>query len=243
VLAPSLKGYSTQLLKWDAFRLPNTSEKTLPPAAQLDRVSRPAGPGGNDPPLFSSPVIRQSGCGVGGTYPRILGVDAMKLRLRMVSWFVSGLLLVALVSAGLELVVAQTKIETSRPAFDTSEANFELLGEHKLVNINHITYTSDEGGRFDIYFACSSTRGEDPLRLTDARDITKAKSYFNDEKRYGKHFVKINKYCINVRNIAYIEFNDDSVVVKFNARISDAFVRVPLFGADAEIFRKKMREF
>ncbi len=79
---------------------------------------------------------------------------------------------------------------------------------------------------FDIYFACSSTRGEDPLRLTDTKDITKAKSYFNDEKRYGKHFVKINKYCINVRNIAFIESKNDSVVVTFNARISDAFVRL-----------------
>ena len=167
----------------------------------------------------------------------------MKLRPRKASWFVSGVLLVTVVSAGLELVVAQPKSETSRPAVDTSEATFESLGEHKIVNINHITYTSDEGGVFDIYFACSSTRGEDPLRLTDTKDITKAKTYFNDEKRYGKHFVKINKYCINVRNIAYIESNDDSVVVKFNARISDAFVQLTLFGADAESFRKKRREF
>ena len=96
---------------------------------------------------------------------------------------------------------------------------------------------------FDIHFACSSTRGEDPLRLTDIKDITKAKSYFNDEKRYGKHFVKINKHCINMRNIAYIESNKDSVVVNFNARISDAFVQLTLFGADAESFRKKSREF
>ena len=79
------------------------------------------------------------------------------------------------------------------------------------------------------------------MRLTDTKDITNAKSYFNDEKRYGKHFVKINKYCINVRNIAYIESKDDSVIVNFNARISDAFVKLTLFGADAESFRKKMR--
>jgi hypothetical protein len=96
---------------------------------------------------------------------------------------------------------------------------------------------------FDIYFACSSARGEDPLRLTDERDITKAKSYFNDEKRFGKHFVKISKYCINLRNIAYIESNDASVVVNFNARIADAFVRLTLSGADAERFRKARREF
>jgi hypothetical protein len=31
--------------------------------------------------------------------------------------------------------------------------------------------------------------------------------------------------------------------VIFNARISDAFVKLTLFGADAESFRKKMREF
>ncbi len=55
----------------------------------------------------------------------------MKLRTRKASWFVSGLLLVTVVSAGLELVVAQPKSETSRPAFDTSEATFELL-----VNLN-----------------------------------------------------------------------------------------------------------
>jgi hypothetical protein len=187
-------------------------------------------------------VIRQSSCGVGGTYPRILGVDPMNSLPRKASWFVSGLLLVAVVSAGLQLVVAQPESATRRPAFDTSEATFELLGEHKLVNINHITYASDEGGVFDIYFACSSTRGEDPLRLTDAKDITKAKSYFDDEKRFGKHFLKINKYCINVRNIAYIESNDDSVVVYFNARIADAFVQLKVSGADAESFRKKRRE-
>jgi hypothetical protein len=139
--------------------------------------------------------------------------------------------------------VAQPKSETSRPAFDTSEATFELLGEHKFVNINTITYTSDENKVFDIYFACSSTRGEDPLRLTDTKDIRYAKSYFNDEKRYGKHFLKINKYCISVRNIAYIESKDDSVVVNFNARINDSFVYLKLSGADAESFRKKRREF
>ncbi len=96
---------------------------------------------------------------------------------------------------------------------------------------------------FDIYFACSSTRGEDPLRLTDTKDIRQAKLYFNDEKRYGKRFVKINKYCISMRNIAYIESKNNSVVVNFNARIADSFVRLTLSGADAESFRKKMREF
>ncbi len=167
----------------------------------------------------------------------------MKLRPRKASWFVSGLLLLTVVSAGLKLVVAQPNIEKFRPAFDTSEANFESLAEHKLVNINNITYTTDEGGVFDIYFACSSVRGEDPLRLTDARDITRAKSYFNDEKRYGKHFLRINSHCINLRHIAYVESNDDSITVNFNARIADAFVQLKLFGADAESFRKKRREF
>ena len=167
----------------------------------------------------------------------------MKLRTRKVIWLVSGLLLVTVVAAGSGLVVAQPKSETSRPAIETSEANFEVLGEHTIVNLDTITYTSDGAGAFDIFFACSSTRGEDPLRLTDAKDITKAQSYFNDEKRYGKHFVKINKHCIKVRNIAFIESNDDSVVVNFNARISDAFVQLKLSGADAASFRQKMRAF
>jgi hypothetical protein len=166
----------------------------------------------------------------------------MKLRTQMASWFVSGLFLVTVVSAGLRLVAAQPKSETSSPAFVTSEATFALLGESRFVNINNIAYTSDDDGVFNIYFACSSTRGEDPLRLTDTKDIRQAKSYFNDEKRYGKHFLKMNKYCICVRNIAYIESKNDSVVVNFNARIADAFVRLTLSGADAESFRKKMRE-
>jgi hypothetical protein len=80
-------------------------------------------------------------------------------------------------------------------------------------------------------------------RLRAAKDITKARSYFDDEKRYGKHFVKINKYSINVRNIAYIESNDDYVSIKVNSRIADAFVQLKLSGADAESFRKKRREF
>jgi hypothetical protein len=177
---------------------------------------------------------------------RILGffeVASMKLRTRKASWFVSGLLLVTVVSAGLGLVLAQPKSETSRPVLDTSEATFEWLGENKVVNINNIAYTSDEDRVFDIYFACSSSRGEDPLRLTDTRDIIHAKSYFNDEKRYLKHFVKLNKHCISVRSIAYIESNNDSVIVRFNARISDSFVKLTLIGADAESLRKKMREF
>jgi hypothetical protein len=163
----------------------------------------------------------------------------MKSRLRTASWFVSGLLLITMLSAGFELVVAQPKSEPSRPAFDTSEATFEPLGVNKLVNINTITYTSDQEGVFDIYFACSSERGEDPLRLTDPRDITKAKSYFNDENRYGKHFVKINKHCISMRNIAYIESNANSIVINFNARIAEAFVQLTLSGADADSFRKR----
>jgi hypothetical protein len=167
----------------------------------------------------------------------------MKLRTRKASWVVSGLLLFAVVSAGLEVVVAQPKSETRRRVLDTSEPTFEWLGENKVVNTGNITYTSDGDGVFDIYFACSSSRGEDPLRLTDTKDIMHAKSYFNDEKRFGKHFVKLNKYCIGLRNIAYIESKDDSVIVRFNARISDAFVNLTLTGADAESFRKKLREF
>ena len=167
----------------------------------------------------------------------------MKLRPRTAFWFVSAFLLVTVVSAGFELVVAQPKSETSRPALDKGGAVFELLGESKRVNINNIIYTSDGGRVFDIFFACSSTRGEDPLRLIDANDIAKARSYFNDEKRYGTHFVKLNKHCVNVQHIAYIELNDDLVVVYFNARIADAFVQLALSGADAETFRKKMREF
>jgi hypothetical protein len=213
----------------------DTSDTWATPRGQLRPLSQEA------PPLFSGPVIRQSGHGIDGTYPRILGVDPMKFRPRKASWFVSGLLLVIVMSTGLRIVMAQPKSETKSPAFDTSEATFELLGEHKIVNINNITYTSDEGGVFDIHFACSSARGEDPLRLTETKDITKAKSYFNDEKRFGKHFVKGNKYAINLRNIAYIESNKDSVVVNFNARISDAFVQLTLFGADAESFTKKLR--
>ena len=161
----------------------------------------------------------------------------------MAFWLVSGLLIVTVMAAGRGLAVAQPRSETKRPAIETGEATFELLGEHTFVNINKIAYTSDEEGMFDVFFACSSTRGEDPLRLTDARDITKAQSYFNDEKRYGKRFVKINKHCINMRSIAYIESYDDSIVINFNARIADAFVMLRLSGADAESFRKMRGEF
>jgi hypothetical protein len=167
----------------------------------------------------------------------------MNVRTRKASWFVSGSLFLAVVSAGLEVVVAQPRSETSKPVFDAGEATFELLGENKFVNIDSIAYASDEEGLFDIYFACSSTRGEDPLRLRDAKDIMHARSYFHDEKRYVKHFLKINKYCIRVRNIAFIESKDDSVIVNFNARIADSFVKLTLSGADAESFRRKMREF
>jgi hypothetical protein len=167
----------------------------------------------------------------------------MTLRTRRASWFVSGLFLVTMVLAGLELVVAQPQSGASRPAFDASEVTFVLLGEHKFVNINNIAYTSDEGRVFDIYFACSSARSPDPLRLTDAKDIMYAKSYFNDEKRYGRQFEKYNKYCINAKHIGYVESKDNSVIVYFNARIGDAFVQLTLFGADAERFRKKTPEF
>ena len=167
----------------------------------------------------------------------------MNLHPRKASWFVSGLLVVTVVSAGLQLVVAQPNNEVSRPAFDTSVATFEILGEHKNVNINNIAYVSDAGGVFDIYFACSSARAEDPLRLTETKDITKARSYFNDEKRFGKRFLKINGYCINMQHIAFIESHGDSVVVNFNARIADAFVQLALSGADARSFRTKSGDF
>lgn len=167
----------------------------------------------------------------------------MNFRVRKASWCVSGLLVITVVSASLQLVVAQPKNDVSRPAFDTSRATFEGLGEHKFINVNNIAYTSDAGGLFDIYFACSSARAEDPLRLTDTKDITKARLYFSDEKRYGKHFFKINKYCINVQNIAFIDANKDSIVVSFNARIADAFVQLLLSGADAESFKKIWPKF
>jgi hypothetical protein len=83
----------------------------------------------------------------------------MKPQTRNTFWLVSGLLLITVVLAGVELVVAQPTSETSRPALDTSEATFELLGEHKFVNIDNIAYTSDEGRIFNIYLTCSSVRG------------------------------------------------------------------------------------
>lgn len=163
----------------------------------------------------------------------------MALRTRKACWFVSGLLLVAAVSAGLELVAAQPGSETSRSVFDMDEAAFESLSENLVINIKNIAYTSDEGGVFDIYFACSSVRGTDPLRLIDPNDIKNARSYFNDQKRYGKYFVKSNKYCINPKNIAYLQYKENSVIVNFNSRVFDAFAQVTLFDEDAEIFRKK----
>jgi hypothetical protein len=193
-------------------------------------------------PFFSIPQVRQSGCGAGGTIPRVLEVNPMKMRTRKPSWFVSGLLLFAVASAGLEVVLAQPKNETRKPAFAPGEATFERLGQNKIVNTKNIAYAIDLDEAFYIYFACSSERGEDPLKLTDAKDITHAKSYFNDEKRYAQQFVKVNRYWISARNIAYFEFKDDSVIVRFNARISDAFVELTLTDADAESFRKMMRE-
>lgn len=167
----------------------------------------------------------------------------MKLRTRKASWFVSGMVLVALMSVGVELVVAQPKTETSRPAVGSSEPAFELLGEHYLVNVNNIAYTNDDGMVFDIYFACSSARAPDPLRFTDEKDIKRARAYFSDDKRHGKHFVQLNRYCINTRHIIYIESKRDSIVVNFNARIADSFVYLTLSGADAETFKKKMQAF
>jgi hypothetical protein len=99
--------------------------------------------------------MRQSGHGGGDTYRRILEVDSIKLRTRRASWFLSGLLLFAVVSAGSDVVVAQPKNETSTPMFDMSQATFESLGEDKIVKLNNIAYTSDENGLVNIYFSCS----------------------------------------------------------------------------------------
>jgi hypothetical protein len=167
----------------------------------------------------------------------------MTMRTRSASWFVSSLLLIVVVSAGFELVVAQPQDGASRPAFDASEVAFVSLGGSKIVNINNIAYTNDDGRVFDIFFACSSTRGSDPLRLTDAKEISHARSFFGDENRHGRHFEKYSKDCINPKHIAYMEYKNDSVIIYFNARIGDAFVQVTLFGADAESFRKKRGEF
>jgi hypothetical protein len=167
----------------------------------------------------------------------------MKSRTRKTSWFVAGLFLLALVSAGFELVVAQTKSETSGPPLDTSAATFEMLGENKLINMNNIAYMADEARMFDVFFTCSSVRGTDPLRFMDPKDVSRAKEYFNDDKRYGRQFLKFNKYCISVRNIAYIESKGDSLIIRFNARVMDSFVQLALSGADAESFKKKMQEF
>lgn len=167
----------------------------------------------------------------------------MTFRARKASWFVSGLVLVIVVSAGVKLVLAQPKTETSRPTLGSSEATFEALGEQFVININNVAYTSDGGTVFDIYFACSSARAPDPLRFTDAKDIQNARSYFDDESRYRKHLVKVGQYRISARNIAFIESKGESVVVNFNTRIVDSFVHLNLLGADAETFRKEMREF
>ena len=81
------------------------------------------------------------------------------------------------------------------------------------------------------------------MRLTDVKDITSARSYFGDKKRHAKHFMKFDNTAINVRNIAYVESKDEFADYRFNARIADSFVKVTLAGADAENFRKKLREF
>lgn len=164
----------------------------------------------------------------------------MKLRARKASWFVSGLLLVAAASAGRGLVVAQPEGEAPKAAFEAGDATFEALATNKFVNVSSITYASDEGTVFDIYFACSSSRGTDPLRLTDPEDIRLARSYFNDEKRCGRHFVKASRFHIGVRHIAYVETSNDSVTVYFNSRMTDSLIRVTLSGADARGFREKM---
>lgn len=163
----------------------------------------------------------------------------MGLRTRKAFWFASGMLLVVAASARLELVAAQRGSEAQTSALETGGATFESLGENLSVNLNNIAYTEHGEGFFDIYFACSSSRGSDPLRLVDAKDIKNAELYFNDEKRFGRHFVKAGKYRVNARNIAYIESRGDSAILFFNARILDSFARLTLAGADAEAFRRK----
>lgn len=102
----------------------------------------------------------------------------MKLHRGKAFWLVSGLLLVIVVSSGLELAVAQPKGETKGPASDAREATFQLLGERTLVNTNHIAYTSDEGPVFDIYFACSSARGRGSAKVERYKRYNKGEIIF-----------------------------------------------------------------
>jgi hypothetical protein len=188
--------------------------------------------------LFTMPLMNRS-----ISLHTFLGVDPMTWRTRNPSWLVSGLLVVTAVAAGLGVVAAQPERETGRAAFNTHEAAFELLGEHILVNLDNVAYASEEDGLIDVYFASSSRRGPDPLRLRDAGDKKMATSYFNDEKRCGRHFVKINKYRINLRNIAFIELKDNALIVNFSGKIMDSFMQIALSGLDAQNFRKKLGKF
>jgi hypothetical protein len=169
--------------------------------------------------------------------------DQLASRTQKGPWIMAVLLLVILASASFKLVVAQPHSEASSQASDTNETLYLSLGERYHVNPDNVAYTSDNDRFFDIYFACSSVRGECPLRLLNAREINEARSYFNNPKRHGNHFEKYGKYCINRRHIAYTVSKGDSLDIFFTARIADAFVQCTFSGADAESFRKKSREF
>lgn len=167
----------------------------------------------------------------------------MTLQMRKPSWFVAGLVFVVVATAGVELCVAQPRTDTPRTVPESKEATFELLSDDALVNIHNIAYTSDEDGKFDIFFACSSVRNPAPLRLVEENDIKRAKAYFGDEKRYGKHFIALNQYRVSVRNIAFIETKKDSLTVNFNIRQGDWFAYLTFSGEDAEAFRQKLKGF
>ncbi|WP_422931928.1 hypothetical protein [Singulisphaera sp. PoT] len=165
----------------------------------------------------------------------------MTLQLRRASWFVSALVLAALVSASSAWVKAQPQGESSRAPGHSIKTPFVSVGDHFLVNMENVAYVSDGDGKFDIYFACSSQRGGDPLRLTNASEITQAKSSLSDRSGAGAHFERHGNSFINLEQIAYIETKGDSVFIYFNSRISDDFAQLTLSGDDAKAFLKHRR--
>lgn len=160
----------------------------------------------------------------------------MALRTRRASWIVLGLFLVAATSAGLGAVFAQPGDGASSSALDS---RFIALDGNKLVNMDNVAYVSDGGELFDIYFACSAARTPDPLRLTNAKDISRAKAIFNDKSLTKGRFEKHGAFWISLNHIAYIETKGNSVVINFNARVFDSYASLTLTGADAERFRKR----
>lgn len=167
----------------------------------------------------------------------------MASRARRASWLLSGLVLVILMLFGLELVVAQPQDGDPGLAYDADGVEFTSLGDRLAVNTDNIAYTSDEGGVFDIYFACSSARGADPLRLSRPDDKEFARACFNGKNQFRYSFKKFGGYCVNMKHVAYVEFVGDSVVLNFSARVMDDFVQLKLSGADADEFKKRMLKF